>query len=93
MVTVGSIDGVFESLNADVMIWVNNSIVAKPMKVCSVTFRGKDVNREEFYNSAAAALELTFAFDTRFPSGGGNRSVIPRTRHFHRRVRSERQNG
>jgi hypothetical protein len=48
-----------------VMIWVNVS--GPPLKVCAASFPGKNVKRDDFFNSISASLELTFMADTRFP--------------------------
>ena len=40
-----------------------------PMTVCSVTFRN-NVNREEFFNSISASVELVLTVDTRFSQTG-----------------------
>jgi hypothetical protein len=48
-----------------VTIWVRVS--DSPLKVCEVSFPGKNVKREDFFNSISASVELTFMADTRFP--------------------------
>jgi hypothetical protein len=36
-----------------------------PYKVCSIVFRNKTVRRDEFFNVVSAAMDLTFAYETR----------------------------
>ena len=51
-----------------VMTWMSHiGENLPPRKVCSVMFRGNNVNREEFFNFVSASVELTFMSDTRFP--------------------------
>jgi hypothetical protein len=38
-----------------------------PYKVCSITFRNRTVRRDEFFNVVSAAMNLTFASETRTP--------------------------
>jgi hypothetical protein len=48
-----------------VRIWLNmlgaERKLFPPLKVCGVSFPGKDVNRDEFFNFASSSLELEFA--------------------------------
>jgi hypothetical protein len=38
-----------------------------PRKLCSIFFPNKTVQRDEFFNQVASAMDLTFAVDTRTP--------------------------
>ena len=38
-----------------------------PYKFCTITFRNKTVRRDEFFNLVSAAMDLTFASETRTP--------------------------
>jgi hypothetical protein len=47
-------------------------------KVCAVSFPNKTVKRDEFFNLASAAMDLTFAADTRMPQMRTERYEINR---------------
>jgi hypothetical protein len=53
-----------------VQIWVNMLGVEKklfpPLKVCGVSFPGKNINRDEFFNFASSSLDLEFARKSQF---------------------------
>jgi hypothetical protein len=51
-----------------------------PRKVCAVSFPNKTVRRDEFFNLASAAMDLTFAADTRMPQMRTERYEINRYR-------------
>jgi hypothetical protein len=66
-----------------VLIWeslIGEEQKLPPRKVCSVSFPNKTVKRDEFFNLASAAMELTFAADTRMPRMRTERYEINRYR-------------
>jgi hypothetical protein len=71
--------------DASYMVAIWESLVGEeqklpPRKVCSISFRNKTVKRDEFFDLASAAMELTFAADTRTPQMRSERYEINRYR-------------
>jgi hypothetical protein len=51
-----------------------------PHKICAIIFRERTVMRDEFFNLVSAAMDLTFAADTRTPQARTERYEINRYR-------------
>jgi hypothetical protein len=66
-----------------VHIWESLSgeeLKQSPRKVCAINFRNMTVNRDELFNLVSAAMDLTFASDTRTPQMRIERYEINRYR-------------
>jgi hypothetical protein len=66
-----------------VQIWESLSgeeLKQPPRRVCAINFRNMTVNRDEFFNQVSAAMDLTFASETRTPQMRTERYEINRYR-------------